>query len=98
MIVNCEYEAMKNNRIYPNLFAVKKSGNWGIINAAGETLLPIEYEEIKSFDDELAIVSIDFYWVLVNYKGEKLAESEYEDASNLNNSEITPIHFQEVRM
>jgi len=85
--VECKYDDIKPGKITPDIFMVKKGENWGIVDASGAILLPIEYEAIRYFDDEIAIVSLDFYWVMINYKGEKLIDGNYENFSNIDTKE-----------
>lgn len=81
LLVDCIYEDVQLSQNSSKVFAVKKDGKWGVIDAEGNMLLKAEYGEVKSFDEEVAIVDKDFYWVLVNYKGDVLVAGEYEDAS-----------------
>jgi hypothetical protein len=91
LAVECKYDDIKPGKITPDIFMVKKGENWGIVDASGAILLPIEYEAVKYFDDEIAIVSIDFYWVMINYKGEKLIDGSYDGFSH--NDAKEPIWF-----
>ena len=81
MAIDCVYEDIVPNELHPQLFAGKQNGLWGVFNASGQVLLDFEYDEIKSFDDEVAAVSSDFYWTLVSYEEGVVVEGEYENVS-----------------
>ncbi len=66
--------------LVPNqsLYASKKDGKWGFVNAAGETVVNYEYSMVTEFSNGFAGICKDGKWGVINEKGEVVQEPIYE--------------------
>lgn len=80
-----------NSEIQVRSFGIKKSNfsneyllisqnqEWGVIDAKGRLIIPIEYNSIYPFTNEVAIVKKQGKYGLININGKKIAEIEYDN-------------------
>ncbi len=71
------YEDAKPFAEVGGLAPVKRAGKWGFINAAGEAVLPFEWEEAQPFTEGLAGVKIGDRWGFINTKGDIVIEPQF---------------------
>lgn len=64
------YDNFRKNRTGNAVFAVKKDGKWGYIDANGKIVIPLEYEEVADFSEGLAPVCKNGKWGYINLKKE----------------------------
>ena len=64
------YDGFINNWSDDAIFAVKKGGKWGYIDANGKIVIPLEYEEVADFSEGLAPVCKNGKWGYINLKKE----------------------------
>ncbi|MEQ8359685.1 MAG: WG repeat-containing protein [Cytophagales bacterium] len=63
-------------------FVVGNDNNYGLINAIGDTLIPLEWDEIKVFDSNAIRVSKKAKYGLYNFEGKELLKPEFDAISN----------------
>lgn len=62
-------------------FKVFKDGKCGLVDNTGELLIPIQYNEISSYNKGHAVVQSNFRWGLVNGNNNFIIEPNYEFVS-----------------
>ena len=68
----------------------KKDGKnflYGYLNFDGKIQIPMIYEEVNFFSEELAAVKHNGKWGYINKDGEKVIDFKYSKASNFKNGE-----------
>ena len=63
-----------------NYAAVKRGGLWGFVDAAGQVIIPFQFEDAKSFGQLLAPVSVDGLWGFISLRGELVYAPEFLEA------------------
>ena len=72
--------------------AVKKDGNWGVVNKKGKTIIPFEYEKIKICDlDNLFLVKEDGKYGFINNDIIYVINNDYEDADVFSENGLAPV-------
>lgn len=64
------------------------SGKWGFINKNGETVIPAQYENAKSFSHGLAAICINEQWGFIDDEGTIVIPCEYSSADYFNSGGI----------
>ncbi len=62
------------------LLKVKKGSKWGVINKQGQTILPIEYDELGDITDKLISAKKGDKWGYINKQGQILIDFQYQYA------------------
>ena len=76
-VIDFEYE---NLGVGAYIFAFKKKGQWGVMNAAEKVIIPAKYASVMVHDDKYFTVNSDFGEGVLGLKGE----------------EITPLNFASI--
>lgn len=65
---------------------VHKNGKWGWIDKNGNEIVPLKYDDTRTFDDNgLAKVKKDEQWGWINRHGEEVIKPQYENTYNFAN-------------
>jgi hypothetical protein len=67
---------------YNNIYVVIRNGKYGLINAGGKIILPIEYESIGTFTDGLSLVKKDGKSGLIDSTGNFIIKPEWMQICN----------------
>lgn len=78
MVLECKYDTIKN-LVGSSTYAVKENGILKIVSSNGQTYLENRYTDIKSINDEIAIVKQGEHFGLVNLSGEEKTKIDYQD-------------------
>ena len=80
--------------LFPNqaLYATKKNGKWGFVNASGETVVNYEYDMVTELSRGFAGIYKDGKWGVINEKGEVVQEPKYE--KNLVNRKFISKYYE----
>lgn len=62
---------------------------WGFINAKGEEIVPLQYDEVSEFCNEMAAVCKDELWGFVNTKGEEVFPPQFDDVESFQEKGMT---------
>ncbi|MBW5448623.1 hypothetical protein GE107_21485 [Cohnella sp. CFH 77786] len=68
----------------PILAAVKKDGKWGFINSYGKLVIPNIYDEVKSFQEGLAVVTLNGKKGVIDASGKIVIDLQYKRLSSFN--------------
>ncbi len=75
--------------------AVKIGGKWGFVNLEGEITIKPQFDDAKSFNNELAAVCKDGVWGYIAPDGEMKIPAQYEYAMDFNSSGYAFVKYQE---
>lgn len=83
---SCDYaKAFVSNDQY----AAFKSGDlWGFVDATGKIVINPQYEDAKSFSNDMGAVKIDGQWTFISPKNEIVVSETFEDVSYLSETGI----------
>ncbi len=83
---SCDYaKSFVNEKQY----AAFKSGDlWGFVDAEGNVVIQPQYEDAKSFSNDMGAVKVDGQWNLINPKNEIIVEETFEDVGYLSDQGI----------
>ncbi|WP_413510974.1 WG repeat-containing protein [Myroides odoratus] len=79
----------------PNYILVQQAKNYGIINAKGEIVIPIKYEDIHIYSEGLIPVKKEGYWGYVDAKGEQIIDFIYENAIPFSEAGIAAVRLNQ---
>jgi len=81
VIINPIYKVAR--QIINNQLIIKTVNNkWSIINLKGEKVIPIEYDWIGYWHDNLAVIKLNKKWGYINKKNEPVIEMKYSFATD----------------
>lgn len=75
--------------------AVKQGGKWGFVNLNGEITIKPQFEEARSFSNELAAVCKDGVWGYIAPDGEIKIAPQYDYAMDFNENGYAFVKYQE---
>ncbi|WP_261791808.1 WG repeat-containing protein [Fusobacterium varium] len=84
------YSELKDEVERDLIIIYKKDGKnflYGYLNFDGKIQIPMIYEEVNFFSEELAAVKHNGKWGYINKDGEKVIDFKYSKASNFKNGE-----------
>ncbi len=84
------YSELKDEVERDLIIIYKKDGRkflYGYLNFDGKIQIPMIYEEVSFFSEELAAVKFNGKWGYINKNGEKVIEFNYSEAANFKNGE-----------
>ena len=61
----------------------------GFINAKGKEIVPLQYDEVIEFCNEMAAVCKDELWGFVNAKGEEVFSPQFDDVESFQEKGMT---------
>lgn len=64
--------------------AVKKNGKWGFIDTKGKEYIEPQYEDAKSFANEVAAVQKNGKWGFINIDNKMVIDNQYDDVQSFN--------------
>ncbi len=62
---------------------------WGFINAKGEEIVPLQYDEVIEFCNEMAAVCKDDLWGFVDTNGKEIFAPQFDEVDNFDENGIT---------
>lgn len=75
-----DYVDVGLNAYEEDLYVARKNGKYGFVDKDGEIVIPIQYDEVRTFGNkEIAAVCIDEQWGFINKSGETVIPMKYED-------------------
>lgn len=95
-IFTCEFDEVKQDKIYCNFIRIRKNGKWGCYHwNKRQWLIPAQYDEIgeSSSDMNLVCASKDGKWGYIAFKGQEVIPLKYDYATPF--SEEKAIVFKE---
>lgn len=84
------YSELKDEVERDLIIIYKKDGRkflYGYLNFDGKVQIPMIYEEVNFFSEELAAVKLNGKWGYINKNGEKIIDFKYSEAGNFKNGE-----------
>lgn len=63
-----------------NLYVVKNNNKWGFINKYGKKIIPVNYDKIRSIDENLIVAKKGDKWGFINLENETVIPFIYDDA------------------
>lgn len=85
---NTPYEDAK---MFGDLGAVKLSGKWGFVDKNGETVIPPQFEDAKSFSCGFAAVKQYGLWGYIDRSGKIIIDCVFEDANSFSRYGIAAV-------
>jgi hypothetical protein len=82
---NTEYTISNEYLITPYMFwggvsvVLDKDGRYGVIDTAGNTVVPFKYEEIRSFEHDITPARLDGKWGIIDKAGNELVPFIYDE-------------------
>ena len=67
------------------LSGVKRNGRFGFIDKKGNEVIPIKYDGVEDFFEDLAVVKLNDKWGCINKENEVIIPFKYNDISNFKN-------------
>lgn len=74
--------------------AVKVNGKWGYVDVQGNIVIEPQFEDAKSFGEQLGAVCKEGKWGFVTPTGRVAIEPQFEDAKHLNNG-VAPVKIED---
>ena len=65
--------------------ARRNSNQYGFINKKGEFVIPVSFDEIRSFSDERAAVRIGNKWTFVDKEGQTITDAKFDQVNEFKN-------------
>ncbi len=78
VVIEAKYEAERGFNQQTELATVKLNGKWGMINKAGETVIPFEYDDFGSIDNGKIAAKKDGKMGFINKEGAVVLPFKYD--------------------
>ena len=66
--------------------AVRQNGKWGFVDKDGAVVIPLQYEDARSFSNGLAAVKKGEKWGFVDLENNMVIAPQFEDVRDFNSS------------
>jgi hypothetical protein len=77
LAVPCVYDSIVSPRPFRGFFYAIRENRWGVVDTAGKTLIPLDFDEILDYWAGVAIVKRSGYLGLADAKGNSLLPSNF---------------------
>ena len=74
---------MKN--LLPALIPFRKGENWGFCNSKKQIIIPVKYDMVGSFIEEIVRIKLNDKWGFIDTSGKEITSIKYDDVEDFHN-------------